>query len=178
MKRFNYSFLPIDRCGAPLVSIVIPFGTGKENFLRALDSVIAQSYNNIEIVVVSYAGNHKKEVLQEAKACERVTILERARINDKAMAKNEGLLVAHGEYIAFLDPDDYLDLNFVEQLVVALVSTRADTVMSSTRITRGRKITYIDSAEKFSTYCFDKLLSLVNNLYSNKLYRLEFLKKK
>lgn len=177
VKRFNYSFLPIDRCGAPLVSIVIPFGTGKENFLRALDSVIAQSYNNIEIVVVSYAGNHKKEVLQEAKACERVTILERARINDKAMAKNEGLLVAHGEYIAFLDPDDYLDQNFVEQLVVALVSTRADTVMSSTRITRGRKITYIDSAEKFSTYCFDKLLNLVNNPYSNKLYRLEFLKK-
>ena len=88
----------------PLVSVVIPFYRGADWLCEAVDSVLMQDYDNIEVIVVNDGSPE-----DDAAFCERYA--DRVRYVRKenggpASARNEGLRLAEGEYIAFLDSDD------------------------------------------------------------------------
>ncbi|MAE22112.1 MAG: hypothetical protein CMK92_06745 [Pseudomonas sp.] len=89
----------------PLVSVVIPTYNRPEHLIRACEAVLGQTYEPIEIVVVNdnsdadYSG-----VVAELGA--RITYVERSENGGGAAARNTGIQVARGEYVAFLDDDD------------------------------------------------------------------------
>ncbi len=88
----------------PLVSVVIPFYSGKEWLDEALKSVLEQSYSNKEIIVIN---DGSKEDIRELKEKYKNSV----RFQDKenggpATARNLGIEIAKGKYIAFLDSDD------------------------------------------------------------------------
>ena len=88
----------------PLVSVVIPFYSGKEWLDEALESVLEQNYSNIEILVINDGSKEDISNLKEKYA-------SKVKFQDKenggpATARNLGIEIAAGEYIAFLDSDD------------------------------------------------------------------------
>lgn len=111
----------------PLISVIIPIYKVEKYLPRAIESVITQSYSNLEIILVEdgspdacgsicdeYAG-HDSRI--------RVIHKENGGLSD---ARNAGLDQMNGEYVVFLDSDDYIAPYFIEELYRALDETGAD----------------------------------------------------
>jgi len=96
----------------PLVSVVIPTYGRSELLGRAIDSVLDQTYNNIEIIVVddndsnSEHRMHTENVLQTYLKNDQIIYLKHEKNSGGSVARNTGIKVSKGEYIALLDDDD------------------------------------------------------------------------
>lgn len=96
----------------PLVSVIIPTYKSRGGLKKSIDSVLAQTYTNIEIIVIDDNNPDSKEreltemeMLQYAN-CENVIYLKHSVNKNGAAARNTGIKASKGEFIAFLDDDD------------------------------------------------------------------------
>ena len=98
------------------VSIIIPVYNVEEYLRQALDSVIHQTLKDIEIICVDdRSTDNSFEILKEyASKDGRIKILQTDKNSGPGVARNLGLNLANGEYIMFLDPDDWYELNACE----------------------------------------------------------------
>lgn len=90
----------------PLVSIVIPTYNRAVLTSRAIDSVLAQSYDRFEVLVVDDGSTDDTEAVVRARKDPRIRYLRQPRNRGVAAARNRGIGEAAGELIAFLDSDD------------------------------------------------------------------------
>jgi len=115
------------RSNAPLVSIIIPVYNVAPYLREALESAAAQSYKNIEIIVIDDGSTDGSgRICDDYAAADgrfRVIHQKNGGLSD---ARNTGLDLATGEYIAFLDPDDAYRFHMIEVLLCAAVRYRAD----------------------------------------------------
>lgn len=102
----------------PLVSIIVPIYNGKDFIKRCLDSILKQTYTNIEIICVvnGSTDNSDQEVLKYIQNDTRVKLIT-SMINDLGTASNIGVNNANGEYISFVDVDDWVNNQYVENLL-------------------------------------------------------------
>ncbi len=96
LSKDNYS---------PLVSVIIPVFNGQETVCRAIDSVLAQSYREREVIVVDDGSTDSTVELLRTYGS-KIRLVEQ-RKGGVASARNHGIKFARGEYIAFLDHDDF-----------------------------------------------------------------------
>lgn len=108
-----------------LVSIIIPTYKRAEMLPRAICSVLEQTYKSIEVLVVSdnepndeYTARARETV--ESFKDERVRLITQERHINGAVARNVGIKASKGDYISFLDDDDYIDANKIERQVEVL----------------------------------------------------------
>lgn len=87
-------------------SAIIPVYNGAETICRAIDSVIAQGDNDLEIIVVDDASTDGTVRLIKEKYGDKVTVISLPENAGSSVARNAGMAVATGDYIAFLDADD------------------------------------------------------------------------
>lgn len=103
----------------PLVSVVIPTRNRKELLRRALNSVFAQTYTRLQIIVVDDASEDGTEAMVAALRDDRVCYLRHPTSRGGAAARNTGIRAATGTVIGFLDDDDEWEADKVfEQLKV------------------------------------------------------------
>jgi len=96
------------------VSIVIPFYNRIQLVLRCIESVIAQTYGNYEIILVNDGSTENiDQIISLANNSDNIKILYQVNKGPSA-ARNYGISVAEGEYIAFLDSDDLWKKNKLE----------------------------------------------------------------
>jgi len=101
---------------APLISVIIPL-YNKEKFIkRCLDSVISQTYSNIEIVVVNDGSTDHSTEAVDAVDDPRIRLIEKPN-GGVSSARNRGIDEARGVYIAFVDADDVWYEKHLEVLV-------------------------------------------------------------
>ena len=101
----------------PFISIIIPVYR-VEKYLRAcVDSVLAQTYKNLEIILVDDGSpDNCGQICEEYAAKDgRVRVIHQTN-QGVAAARNSGLEIATGEYIGFVDSDDYIDSDMYEYL--------------------------------------------------------------
>lgn len=91
---------------APLVSVVVPAYNAAATVGAAVDSVLSQTVSNVEVIVVDDRSTDATAELVEAIPDPRVRLVRRAQNGRQAAARNSGIEVATGEWIAFLDADD------------------------------------------------------------------------
>ena len=95
----------------PLVSCIIPSYKRCETLQRAIDSVLKQTYSNIEVLIVDdnipndEYSNSLREIIKQYDDARVKLVTQKVHING-AVARNEGVKASSGEYIAFLDDDD------------------------------------------------------------------------
>ena len=111
----------------PLISIIIPI-YNNEKFIKAcVDSLLNQTYKNIEIILVN-DGSTDGSALQcnnIAKTDNRIVVIHQQNQGVSA-ARNAGLDKMTGEYVTFVDGDDYVAKDFIECLYNAISKTHAD----------------------------------------------------
>lgn len=159
----------------PIVSVVIPV-YGVENYVsRCIESVINQTYRNLEIIIVNDATNDASMDIVRSFCDDRIKILEHVSNEGLAKSRNDGISIASGEYLIFLDSDDYWDLHFVEELLRTAQKEMVDVVMAATRVISKEKIHYLMNSEKKIDKYFAKIMALPNGGSCNKIYRKDFI---
>ena len=100
----------------PKVSVIIPVYNVEEYLRECLDSVVNQTLKEIEIICVDDGStDNSLEILKEyAKKDSRITVITQQNLH-AGVARNAGLAVAKGEYLSFLDSDDFFELNMLEE---------------------------------------------------------------
>src|SRR5690554_2568287 len=101
----------------PLVSIIIPTYNRLKKFQRCLQSVLEQTHSNFEVFVIDDASSEVFEYKMDA----RVQVIRNAQNLGPGPSRNMGLQLAKGEFVAFLDSDDFWETDFLEVTVAALI---------------------------------------------------------
>ncbi|HFI0425468.1 TPA: glycosyltransferase family 2 protein [Streptococcus suis] len=121
---------------SPLISIIIPIYNVENYLSRCLDSVVNQTYPNLEIILVNDGTPDGSVAIAEAyqEKDKRIKLIhqENAGLSE---ARNTGLSAATGDYIAFLDSDDWLELDAYEYLLQLLLDHNADISIGGIRRT-------------------------------------------
>lgn len=102
-----------------LISIIIPVYNVEEYLHECVDSVINQTYRNIEIILVDDGSTDSSGKIcdEYAENDKRITVVHQKN-GGLSVARNTGLSNAHGDYVYFLDSDDYIKKNALENLLV------------------------------------------------------------
>lgn len=111
----------------PLISVIVPVYNMEVFLKRCLDSIINQSYKNLEIICVDdgSSDNSPKICDEYATQDSRITVIHQEN-GGLSEARNTGLNASHGDYIAFVDSDDYILPQMYERLLEALVKNESD----------------------------------------------------
>ncbi len=114
------------------ISIVVPVYNVAQYVPGCLDSLINQTYKNIEIICVNDGSkDNSLEVLNEYKQKDnRITVIDKEN-GGVSSARNEGIKIASGEYITFVDADDYIDLDVCEKCMKKINKENADVIYYS-----------------------------------------------
>lgn len=105
------------------VSIIIPVYNGERTIKRAIESCLAQTYQNIEVLVIDNQSTDRTPEIVEAISDERLSFYQLTQ-KGRALARNEGLKKMTGEYTQFLDADDVLLPEKIKTSVQFLESNR------------------------------------------------------
>ena len=110
-----------------LISIIVPIYNVEKYLKQCLYSVCNQSYKNLEIILVDDGSpdNCGRICDNYAKSDDRIKVIHKEN-GGLSSARNAGLDVAKGEYISFIDSDDYIALNFIEKLYTLCIKNNAD----------------------------------------------------
>lgn len=110
-----------------MVSVIIPIYKVEKYLRKCIDSVLNQTYQDFEIILVDDCSpDNCPEICDEyAKSDDRIKVIHKEN-GGVSSARNAGLKVATGEYIAFVDSDDFISENFLEILLDGLLTNGAD----------------------------------------------------
>ncbi len=111
----------------PLVSVVVPVYNVKKYLEKCLESLLSQSYEKIEILVVDDGSTDGSGKLcdQFAKRDKRIKVFHKKN-GGLSDARNYGIKIANGKYVCFVDSDDYVKKTYVEKLYKAISENKAD----------------------------------------------------
>lgn len=119
----------------PKISVVIPVYNAEPFLRQCLDSVVGQSFRDIEIICVDDGSTDaSSEILREyQKQDPRIVVLTQKN-QYAGVARNKGMDIAQGKYIVFWDADDYFDPNALAVLYDRAEETQADVVICESRV--------------------------------------------
>ena len=101
----------------PKISIVIPAYNAEKYLSQCLDSIINQTLKDIEIICVNDGSTDRTgAILDSYKLIDNRIIVIHKENKGQSMARNTGMAIASGDYIGFVDSDDFVDLEMFELL--------------------------------------------------------------
>ena len=166
----------------PLVSVIIPIYNTEIYIKRCLDSVLSQTLQNIEIICVNDCSPDNSLDILKKYNDRRMRVLNLPKNVGLGLARNEGIKIATGEYIYFLDSDDWIDNNYLEEMINNIKAQNADIIINANYVNE------YENQDKKEYSNFDFLTE--NKIYNSKiiqrffppvvwarLYRTEYIKK-
>lgn len=113
----------------PKVSVIVPIYNVEKYLRRCLDSLVNQTLTDIEIILVDdESPDNSNEIYKEYLAKDNRIKLVQKKNGGLGFARNSGLEIATGEFIAYIDSDDYVDVNMFKKLYDTSKNNNLDTV--------------------------------------------------
>lgn len=166
---------------AAKVSLVVPCYNVEEYIDECMSSLVGQSYPNLEIVVVNDGSTDSTlEKLQRFASDDRVRIITQDN-QGLGQARNTGIHVFTGDYLTFVDSDDYLALDAVENLVAEAERSGSDIVIGA-RVKFNSRAKWLSPAELFAKRLSGVKVADHRSIYGlvavhGKLFRSSFFRK-
>ncbi len=114
------------------ISVIIPVYNTEEYLSKCIESVINQDYDNLEVILVNDGSkdNSLKICKKYAEEDKRIVLIDKENtgVSD---SRNRGLKIATGDYIAFVDSDDWIEPNMYSSMLESIIKTGADLCLSS-----------------------------------------------
>lgn len=111
------------------VSIIVPVYNVEQYISRCLESLVNQTLKDIEIIVVNDGSTDGTEQIIRTFDDERILLINQKN-QGPSVARNSAMLIAKGEYIGFVDSDDWVDKDYFEKLYTACVKNNADVAVA------------------------------------------------
>ena len=148
-----------------LVSVIVPIYNISRYLIPCIESIIAQSYKHIEIILVDdRSTDDSYEIMQcYGKLDSRIKILQNDVNSGISISRNNGISIAKGKYIAFVDGDDWVHVSYIETMLSVLLEKNVDLCVTSVLLYHDRKETVLTQK---SIYYDNTLLA---NLYNEKI---------
>lgn len=166
------------------ISIIVPVFNSAKWLNKCIDSIIEQTYNNIEIILIDDGStDNSPEICDEyAKRDSRIRVIHKKN-EGVSIARNTGIDTSTGEYIKFVDSDDWIEKDCCEKLVNIIEKESVDLVICGLNVFQNNKLLRnphlenkkIDIREGFKEYKY------INKIFAapwNKLYKKEKILKK
>lgn len=148
----------------PELSVVIPVYNASKYLQKCLDSLINQTYPNIEIICVNDGSkDNSLEILDNYKQKDNRIIVIDKQNGGVSSARNEGIRASHGKYITFVDPDDYIDTNAYEKCLNSMNKNNADMLVFEAIIEPSHS-PFVKLSEKKYTDSFEAIDELYENI--------------
>jgi len=150
-----------------LISVIIPVYNVENYLSNCIDSVINQTYKNLEIILVDDGSiDSSAKICDEyAKKDGRIKVIHKEN-GGLSSARNAGLDIAKGKYISFVDSDDTINFEMIEKMLNSIVRYKTDVSICKLKITRD----YTNTNEVISEDEFVEVitpLELYDKLYDN-----------
>lgn len=162
----------------PKVSVIVPVYNVEEYIEKSIESLINQTLDDIEIIIVNDGSkDESKKIIEQYLSLypEKIKYYEKEN-GGLSDARNYGLKYATGDYIAFLDSDDYVELNMYEEMYQKAIKTDADMVECDFIWEYPQK-SRIDNGIKYDENNLKKSLLVNSRVVAwNKLYKKEIIK--
>ena len=166
----------------PLISVIVPVYRVEEYLERCVKSILSQTYKNLEVILVDDGSPDQCPAICDACAEKdvRVKVIHQEN-KGLSGARNAGIDAASGEYLAFVDSDDYVSPHFIEELYQLLQDTGCAIGQCRFSYVKGDGLVEVGD----SAFCIYRGESLMEQLYGpeekatcfvvawNKLYRAE-----
>lgn len=125
----------------PLLSVIVPVYNVSEFLPRCLDSLIGQTYSNLDIILVDDGSVDESPKICDdyARKDPRIRVIHKENAG-AGFARNSGLDMARGEYVAFCDSDDYADVDMYRRLMSIVVKEKTDAVYCDFSVVRSGDI--------------------------------------
>lgn len=169
------------------ISVIIPFYNAEKYLAKCLESVVSQTLKEIEIILIDdcsldNSGNIANEFAQKD---ERIEPIANSKNQGQGFSRNMGVKISKGEYIAFVDSDDWLELQMFENLYKKAKETDSDIIKGQFYQIfdeKNEKYAYKYLVEFDKVYKYsDNPLNLLGNIVSTVwggIYKKEFLQEK
>lgn len=114
----------------PIISVIIPVYKVEKFLRKCINSVLSQTYQNLEIILIDDGSpDNCPNICEEYAAIDDRIKVVHQKNTGLSEARNAGIRIARGEYIGFVDSDDYIDITMYEKLFDLLKNTDADMAM-------------------------------------------------
>lgn len=171
-----------------LISVIVPVYNVEKYINKCIDSIINQTYTNLEIILVDDGSpdNCGKICDEYAEKDKRIKVIHKKN-GGVSSARNEGLKKSKGEWISFIDADDWIEKDFCEILINKAIETKSDIALcgynrvvdnQKEKINVSNKELFFDSNEYLIKtlnpqtgfgFCHMKLIrkQIINNIFFN-----------
>lgn len=171
----------------PLISVIIPVHNRRIELKRALDSILQQTFLDIEIIIIDdFSSDSYNDILINIKSIP-IKYYKLKTKGNANIARNKGIKLAEGDFVSFLDSDDEWKKNHLQESVNFIKKNKLDGCYGGIDIYRSQKVNTIiprniKPKEKFIDYLFDggicssptitvKTNSAINTLFDENLKR-------
>ena len=167
-----------------LISVIVPIYNVEKYIDKCLNSIVNQTYKNIEIILID-DGSTDTSVLKcnnWEKKDNRIKVIHKKN-EGLAQARNTGISYATGNYITFIDSDDYIDSKMLEKLYNAINKTNSEiSACKYVKINKNKKVNLNYSAEIIEFTNKEAIIDLlketnISNYAWNKLFKKELFKR-
>lgn len=142
---------PVEDYG--LISVIIPVYNSEKYLLQCIESVLAQTYSNYEILLIDDGSKDSSPQLCDVYAIKYKCVRVFHKQNGGASsARNTGIKEANGKYIFFLDSDDWIEPNTLETMIITAAKENADLVFCEAQAFDDE-----GSTEYKDNYCYKSL---------------------
>ena len=127
----------------PSISIIVPIYNAEKYIHRCLDSILAQTYKNFELILINDGSidNRGKICDEYSQRDNRIKVIHKNN-GGVASARQCGIENAKGEYTIHIDPDDWVESNMLEELYNKAIKEKADVVICDFYVEEKDKTTY------------------------------------
>lgn len=158
-----------------LISIIVPIYNSEKYLKKSIESILKQTYKNIEIIIVNDGSTDKSEsIIQEFLAIDSRIRYYKNTNHGVSYTRNFGISKATGDYIMFVDSDDVINENMCEILVRNLIDNDADLSVCNYQIIPRQEDIPSEVLENVQIYTDTKFICLFNTykgFLCNKLYK-------
>lgn len=154
------------QCSDPLISIVVPIYNVEKYVENCIDSIIEQTYPNLEIILVDDGSTDSSPQIcdEYSKSDSRIKVIHKVN-GGLVSARKAGVRAATGDYIAYVDGDDWIEPNMYEQLFHKI--NGADVIICGVERDYGNHISYEINKVKDGLY---EGAELVDTIYKKMMY--------
>ena len=150
----------------PLISVIVPIYNVEMYLNECVESIVNQSYSHLEIILVDDGSTDNCPQICDNWAVKdsRIKVIHKENAG-LGNARNSGLLIATGEYVSFLDSDDFIDVDLYSYITPILVQTKADCLkFGMTNYYKNKDLEKKIRSNQFNLICEANTIKLIAKL--------------